>query len=58
MLIYVATIYTFSKRYKECMTAGICECAPGDDIDRLISLADARLYKGKHSGKNCVVYED
>ncbi len=40
------------------MTAGICECAPGDYIDRLISRADARLYKGKYSGKNCVVYED
>lgn len=40
------------------MTFGICEALPDDIVDKIISRADARLYKGKHSGKNRVEYTD
>lgn len=40
------------------MTFGICEGQPEDIVDKIISHADSRLYKGKNSGKNCVRYTD
>ncbi|WP_303805682.1 GGDEF domain-containing protein [Ruminococcus flavefaciens] len=40
------------------MTIGICEGAPDDIIDKVISQADKRLYKGKRNGKNHTEYTD
>ncbi len=40
------------------MTFGVCEGQPDDIVDKIISHADARLYMGKHNGKNQVVYTD
>ncbi len=40
------------------MTFGICEGKPDDIVDKIISHADSRLYKGKNGGKNCVMYTD
>ena len=37
------------------MTFGISESIPGYRIEQLIQQADDKLYKGKKSGKNCVV---
>ena len=39
------------------MTFGVCESTPGFSADRLIEIADQRLYKGKQNGKNQVVSE-
>ena len=39
------------------MTFGVCEGTKNDIIDKIISCADKRLYKGKHNGKNMVVYK-
>ena len=39
------------------MTFGISESIPGLRIDRLIQIADERMYKGKQNGKNCVIKE-
>lgn len=46
------------KSFSVTMTIGICEGFPNDNIDKVISRADSRLYKGKHSGKNCVEFTD
>ena len=40
------------------ITIGICEGHPENNIEKVISLADSRLYKGKHSGKDRVVCAD
>lgn len=40
------------------MTFGVCEASPGADVDKVISSADKRLYKGKNNGKNHVEYTD
>ncbi|MDO4943933.1 MAG: GGDEF domain-containing protein [Ruminococcus sp.] len=40
------------------LTMGVCEVAAGEDFEHYITVADNRLYKGKTSGKNCVVAED
>ncbi len=40
------------------MTIGICEGHPGNNIEKVISQADSRLYIGKQSGKNRVVCAD
>ena len=37
------------------MTFGVMDYAPGYSIEKLISLADENLYKGKQNGKNQVV---
>ena len=37
------------------LTIGVSEYHPGDSIRSMIELADQRMYKGKRSGKNCVV---
>ncbi|MBQ7784386.1 MAG: GGDEF domain-containing protein [Oscillospiraceae bacterium] len=37
------------------ITIGVAENTEADTISEIISLADKRLYKGKNSGKNCVV---
>lgn len=39
------------------MTFGVCESTPGLSVDKLVEIADQRLYKGKQSGKNQVVSE-
>ncbi|MGN0667036.1 MAG: GGDEF domain-containing protein [Huintestinicola sp.] len=39
------------------MTLGVAEYAADVPIDEIIAIADERLYKGKKSGKNCVVTE-
>ena len=38
------------------MTVGLCDGLPGENIDKVITCADGRLYKGKRSGKNRVEY--
>lgn len=40
------------------MTIGICLGTADCNIDSIISCADARLYKGKHNGKNHAEYSD
>ena len=40
------------------MTFGVCEGCPDDDVDKIISCADKRLYKGKNNGKNHTEYTD
>lgn len=40
------------------MTIGICEGKPSDNVEKVIKVADDRLYKGKHNGKNHTQYED
>ncbi len=40
------------------MTIGICEGKPSDNIEKVIKVADDRLYKGKLSGKNHTQYGD
>ena len=39
------------------ITAGAAESTEAATIEEMISLADERLYSGKKSGKNKVVYE-
>lgn len=39
------------------MTFGLCDYGDAMDIEKLISLADKRLYIGKKSGKNTIVSE-
>jgi len=39
------------------MTFGVCESIPGLNVDKLVEIADQRLYKGKQNGKNQVVSE-
>ena len=39
------------------MTFGVCESTPGLSVDKLVEIADQRLYKGKQNGKNQVVSE-
>ncbi len=38
------------------LTIGVAEFSQGDSVRSLIELADQRLYLGKRSGKNCVVW--
>ena len=40
------------------MTIGISEGVPNQDIEKIISKADKRLYKGKNNGKNHTEYTD
>lgn len=40
------------------MTIGICEGHPENNVEKVISRADSRLYKGKHNGKDRVVSTD
>ena len=51
------TIETNGHSLKVTMTFGVSESIPGFRIERLIQIADERLYKGKQNGKNCVVKE-
>jgi len=39
------------------MTFGVTESIPGLPVDKLVEIADTRLYKGKQNGKNQVVSE-
>ena len=45
------------KEFSVTMTIGICLGTPEDTVDKIISQADERLYKGKQSGKNQTVFE-
>lgn len=51
------TIETNGHKLQITMTFGVSESIPGLRIERLIQIADERLYKGKQSGKNCVIKE-
>ena len=51
------TIETNGHQIKVTMTFGVSESIPGLRMERLIQIADERLYKGKQGGKNCVVKE-
>ena len=46
------------KEFSVTMTIGISEGVKDTSIDNMITRADARLYKGKNSGKNHTEYED
>ncbi len=43
--------------FKITMTIGICLGTSEDSVDNVITTADARLYKGKQSGKNHVEFD-
>jgi len=45
------------KEFSVTMTIGICRGTPEDTVDKVITEADARLYKGKQSGKNHTEFE-
>ena len=54
-LVQAVREHTFRFEDKELhvtMTFGVCEGGPGSDVDKVISCADRRLYKGKNNGKN------
>ena len=51
------TIESNGHKLKITMTFGVSESIPGLRIERLIQIADERLYKGKQNGKNCVIKE-
>ncbi len=55
--IEALTIKSNGHELKITMTFGISESIPGLRVERLIQIADERLYKGKQDGKNCVVTE-
>ena len=46
------------KDFSVTMTIGICEASPDDTVDKAITCADGRLYKGKRNGKNHTEYTD
>jgi diguanylate cyclase (GGDEF)-like protein len=46
------------KTFSVTMTIGICEGVKDTSIDNMITRADARLYKGKNSGKNHTEFAD
>ena len=46
-----------SKVFSVTMTIGICRGTSKDDIYKIISTADNRLYKGKHNGKAHTEFE-
>lgn len=37
---------------------GVADFEDGDDIEELIKVADDRLYMGKKTGKNKIVYKE
>lgn len=45
-------------RYRVTITCGMATSIPGDSIDTLIARADRALYRGKRSGRNCVIVHD
>ena len=50
--------YTFKREeqeYKITISAGVACCSETIGVDKLIKLADSRLYEAKMSGKNRVV---
>lgn len=51
------TIDTNGHQIKVTMTFGVSESIPGLRMERLIQIADERLYYGKQNGKNCVIKE-
>lgn len=40
------------------ITVVVADFEDGDDIEELIKVADDRLYKGKKTGKNKIVYKE
>ncbi|WP_074960828.1 GGDEF domain-containing protein [Ruminococcus albus] len=53
--IYKKNFKSDNGNFRVTMTVGICRGNPGDDIEKIISLADQRLYQGKQTGKNKTV---
>lgn len=49
------TVLSGKNRINVTMTFGLCDYADATNIEKLISLADKRLYIGKNSGKNRIV---
>jgi diguanylate cyclase (GGDEF)-like protein len=50
--------FTFEeKSIKVSVTIGIAERSEADTIDKWIQVADDRLYNGKTSGKNRVIFK-
>lgn len=45
-----------NENFSVTLTFGICEYIEGMDIASVINIADKALYRGKNSGKNCIVY--
>ncbi len=50
-----ATVVSGRYRIKITMTFGLCDYSDATNIEKLISLADKRLYIGKKNGKNQIV---
>lgn len=50
-----STVETGQRRISVTMTFGLCDYSDAMDIEKLISLADKRLYIGKKNGKNQIV---
>ena len=46
-----------NKIFSVTITIGVYEASPGENIEAAIHEADQRMYNGKRSGKNCVVYK-
>lgn len=53
--IYKKNFKSDNGNFRVTMTIGICRGNPGDDIEKIISIADQRLYEGKQTGKNKTV---
>jgi diguanylate cyclase (GGDEF)-like protein len=49
-------IKTHGREISVTMTFGIAESIPGYNIEKLVEIADEKLYQGKQNGKNQVVY--
>ena len=49
------TLIIGEKEIKATITAGVCSANDGTTIIDLINCADMCMYKGKTTGKNCVV---
>lgn len=56
--VHAATINAEGSKFDISVTIGISISSESTDFEELISIADSRLYKGKQSGKNCVITDD
>lgn len=52
------TVISGKNRIKVTMTFGLCDYGDAMNIEKLISLADKRLYIGKNNGKNQIVTQN
>lgn len=55
--VHANKISSDGSKFEISVTIGICASYESSDFEKLISIADSRLYKGKKSGKNCVITE-